>query len=158
VALDPSGLCKVEVVYFPIRLPGLGFKTGKYHAAVVVSNNTGGPPNPWIYRGGPGPGGTYWTPNLAGTAVPFNDPSNPDPPSQVAKSQTLLDDGSDCKCITSALDNYYSRVNNSNIPYHLPSTNSNAFASGAVGATGLQLPAPPVPVPGWGTPLPVKGP
>lgn len=153
-ASDSSGLCKVQMLYSPVKFLGI---TLGYHAFLVVSNNTGGPPAPLFFSGHPGSGGTWWTPNLQALGGPYtNDPKlNPnwDPNAQ---SQTLLDDQSDCKCIVGKLDDYNRRVNNANIPYHNTSTNSNAYASGAAGAAGLPLPSPPVKVPGWGTPLPVK--
>jgi RHS repeat-associated protein len=153
-AFDPSGLCLVRMLYSPVKFLGM---TVGWHAFLVVSNNTGGPPSPWAFRAGPGSGGSWWTPNLEALGVPYmNDPKlNPDWDPN-AKSQTLLDDCSDCKNITRKLDDYDRRVNNSNIPYHSLSTNSNAYASGAATAAGLPLPTPPVPVRGWGVPLPVK--
>ena len=150
---DPSGLCKVQMLYSPVTF--LGTTVG-YHAFLVVSNNSGGPPKPLFFRAGPGSGGSWWTPNLEALAGPYiNDPKlNPDwHPS--AQSQILLDDQSDCKCIVGRLDDYNRRLNNSHIPYHTTSTNSNAYASGAATAAGLPVPKPPVSVPGWGTPLPV---
>jgi len=153
-AFDPSGLCKVQILYSPVKFLGITFG---YHAFLLVSNNTGGPASPLFFRAGPGSGGTWWTPNLEALGGAYlNDPKlNPDYDPN-AQSQTLLDDQSNCKCIVGKLDDYNRRVNNSNIPYHSTSTNSNAYASGAVGAAGLPLPTPPVSVPGWGTALPVK--
>ena len=155
VTLDPSGLCKVQVRYSRVKFLGITFG---YHASIIVSNNTGGPPSPWVFRAGPGAGGSWWTPNMEalGGLPDINDPKlNPDWDPN-AQTQTILDDQSDCKCITDKLYDYNRRVNNSNIPYHSTSTNSNAYASGAIGAAGLPLPTPPVPVKGWGTPLPVN--
>jgi hypothetical protein len=153
-ATDPSGLCLVQMKYSPVKFLGM---TVGYHAFILVSNNTGGPPSPLFFRAGPGSGGSWWTPNmeaLGGTYI--KDPKlNPDYDPN-APSQTLLDDQSDCKCIVGKLDDYNRRVNNSNIPYRSNSSNSNAYASGAAGAAGLPLPTPPVPVRGWGTPLPVN--
>jgi RHS repeat-associated protein len=153
-ANDPSGLCKVQILYSPVKFLGV---TGGYHAFLVVSNNTGGPPSPLFFRAGPGSGGSWWTPNMEALGGPYvKDPKlNPDYDPN-AQSQTLLDDKSDCKCVVGKLDDFNRRVNNSNIPYHSTSTNSNAYTSGAIGAAGLPLPTPPVKVPGWGTPLPVR--
>jgi hypothetical protein len=144
----------VQILYSPVKFLGM---TAGNHAFLVVSNNTGGPPSPLFFRAGPGSGGSWWTPNLealGGTYI--KDPKlNPDYDPN-AQSQTLLDNQCDCKGIIGKLDDYNRRVNNSNIPYHSNSTNSNAYASGAIGAAGLPLPTPPVPVRGWGTPLPVN--
>jgi RHS repeat-associated protein len=76
-ANDPSGLCKVQMLYSPVKVLGITFG---YHAFVVVSNNTGGPAKPLNFRAGPGSGGTWWTPDLFAQGVPYiNDPSlNPD--------------------------------------------------------------------------------
>jgi RHS repeat-associated protein len=154
LANDPSGLCKVQILYSPVKFLGV---TGGYHAFLVVSNNTGGPPSPLFFRAGPGSGGSWWTPDMEAIGGSYvKDPKlNPDYDPN-AESQTLLDDQSSCKCIVGKLDDFNRRVNNSNIPYHSNSTNSNAYASGAIGAAGLPLPTPPVKVPGWGTPLPVR--
>ena len=148
-ALDPTGLCKVRVLYSPIKVWGI---TVSHHAFLVVSNNTGGPANPQLFRGGSDEYG-----RIQPLHLPYiNDPQlNPDW-SPNAISQTLLDDQSDCKCITEKLDRYNLQVTIAQIPYRRMSTNSNAYAHGAIQATGLQSPTPPVDVPGWNTPLPVK--
>jgi RHS repeat-associated protein len=128
-ATDPSGLCLVQMKYSAVKFLGM---TVGYHAFIVVSNNTGGPAAPLFYRAGPGSGGSWWTPNLEALGgANINDPKlNPDWDPN-AKSQTLLDTQCDCKGILGKLDDYNRRVNNSNIPYHANSTNSNAYASGA---------------------------
>ena len=147
--IDPSGLCKVQMIYTPVKVLGL---TVAYHALLVVSNNTGGAPNPQYFRGGPGQGDIL-TP-IHGPYI--NDPKlNPDwDPS--ATSQTLLDDTSDCKCLVNKLDRYNLQVTLAQIPYRRTTTNSNAYAHGAAQAGGLNVPIPPVDVPGWNTPLQVK--
>jgi RHS repeat-associated protein len=153
--LDPSGLCKVDVRYTPVKRLGI---TLGYHATVIVADNTGGKSTPLFYRGQPS--GDWWKPDthleaLSGFDVP--DPSlNPDWDPN-APSQNVLNDCSPCKDITNKLDKYVLRVNISNIPYRARSTNSNAFTSGALADAGLPVPTPPnnLSVPGFGTPLTV---
>ncbi len=153
--LDPSGLCKVDVRYTPVKRLGI---TLGYHATIIVSDNTGGNSTPLFYRGQPS--GDWWKPGthlegLSGFDVP--DPKlNPDWDPQ-APSQNVLDDCSPCNTITGKLDKYVLRINISNIPYRARTTNSNAFTSGALTDAGLPVPTPPnnLSAPGWGTPLPV---
>jgi hypothetical protein len=64
-------------------------------------------------------------------------------------SQTLLNDSNSCACIEAKLDEYQRKIKSANIPYNPFSTNSNAYAHGAIGAAGLPEPKPPVSVPGW---------
>ena len=151
-SIDPSGLCRVVLLYFPIK------GTPDYHMGLLVANNTGGPRDPWYYRGGPGSGGTYWTPNIFAMGIRPWEPTTPDPMNTVAAAQIILDDQSKCDCIIGNLDNYVRRVNASNIPYHLLSTNSSAFASGAIKAAGLPLPTLLLPTRGWNVPLPITRP
>ena len=145
--IDPDGLCKVDIRYSRIYRLGIPIPWGN-HAFVVVSNNTGGPANSQVVRGGPVNG------LLEGLRVPENSDLNPDRDPD-AKSQTILDDQSDCKCIVNKLDLYVLNVNRSQIKYRTLSTNSNAFARGAAQAAGLPIPTPPVDVPGWNTQLPL---
>jgi RHS repeat-associated protein len=147
---DPSGLCLVRMYYAPVKFLGM---TVGYHAYLVVSNNTGGPPSPLLFRGGPGPDGNL---QALGGLPYINDPQlNPDWTPD-AYYQSLLDDKSDCQCVTDKLYAFNLRVNRSNIPYRKLSTNSNAYASSAAAAAGLPLPLFKPDVPGWGTPLPLK--
>ena len=153
--LDPSGLCKVDMRYTPVKRLGI---TIGYHATIIVTDNTGGKSTPLFYRGQPS--GDWWKPSthleaLSGFDVP--DPTlNPDWEPK-APSQNLLDDCSPCKGITDKLDRYVLRINISNIQYRARTTNSNAFASSAAAAAGLPVPTPPtnISVLGFGTPLPV---
>ena len=153
--LDPSGLCKVDVRYTPVKFLGV---TVGYHATVIVTDNTGGGSTPLFYRGQPS--GDWWKPGTHLGALSGFDVSDPklnpdwDP---TAPSQNVLDDCSPCKNITNQLDKYVLRINISNIPYRARTTNSNAFVSGALADAGLPVPAPPnnLSVPGFGTPLPV---
>jgi len=153
--LDPSGLCKVDVRYTPVKRLGV---TVGYHATIIVSDNTGGKDKPLFYRGQPS--GDWWKPSthleaLSGFDVP--DPNlNPDWDPK-APSQNVLDDCSSCETITQKLDKYVLRINISNIAYRARTTNSNAFTSSALADAGLPVPTPPsnLSVPGWGTPLPV---
>ncbi len=48
--LDPSGLCKVDVRYTPVKRLGI---TVGYHATIIVTDNTGGKGTPLFYRGQP---------------------------------------------------------------------------------------------------------
>ena len=150
--VDPSGLCKVEMKYTPVKVLGI---TLGYHAFLVVTDNTGGGPT-LFYRGGPS--GSWWNSNVQGVGGFYNAGQTLSPDFDPnAPSQTILDDCSSCKAITNKLDQYVLRVNISNIPYRARTTNSNAFASGATAAAGLPVPTPPsnLSVPGFGTPLPV---
>ena len=148
--LDPSGLCKIDVRYTPVKRLGI---TIGYHATIIVTGDTGGKGTPLFYRGQPN--GDDHLEALSGFDVP--DPKlNPDWDPK-APSQNVLDDCSSCKDITPKLDRYVLRINISNIPYRARTTNSNAFVSGALADAGLPVPSPPndPSVPGFGTPLPV---
>jgi len=73
-----------------------------------------------------------------------------------AASVTLLSNDQPAASYTDQLNQYESTINGANIPYNPLSTNSNAYAQGAVQFLGLTPPAtPPVLAPGHDTPLPV---
>jgi hypothetical protein len=133
----------------------LGITVG-HHATIIVTDNTGSKNTSLFYRGQPS--GNWWNSNLeALSGFDKPDPNlNPDWDPN-APSQTVLDDCSPCKPITDKLDGYVLRINISHIPYQKKTTNSNAFASGALADAGLPVPTPPnnLSVPGFGTPLPV---
>jgi RHS repeat-associated protein len=76
-----------------------------------------------------------------------------------AASVTLLSNDQPASGYTDQLNQYENTINGANIPYNPLSTNSNAYAQGAVQFLGLTPPAsPPVLAPGHDTPLPVPPP
>jgi hypothetical protein len=131
---------------------GVQYNPAGGHLAASLGNGTGGPANPQLFRGGPDE-----FEKLQALHVPYiPDPNlNPDWDPN-ASSQTLLNDGSKCKCIIDKLDAFNAAVNRSQIPYKKLSTNSNAYAHAAIDAAGLRPPIPPLDVKGWNTPLPIK--
>ena len=76
-----------------------------------------------------------------------------------AATVTLLSNDQPAASYTDQLNQYENTINGANIPYNPLSTNSNAYAQGAVQFLGLTPPAtPPVLAPGHDTPLPVPPP
>jgi RHS repeat-associated protein len=128
--LDPSGLCKVDVRYTPVKRMGT---TIGYHATIIVADNTGGNGTPLFYRGQPS--GDWWKSDTHLEALSgFDKPDaklNPDWDPK-APTQEVLNDCSSCEPILKNLDRYVLRLNLSKIPYQAKGTNSNAFVSDAL--------------------------
>ena len=74
-----------------------------------------------------------------------------------AASVTVLSNNLPAAGYINQLTQYQNAVNAAGIPYNPFSTNSNAYAAGAVQSLGLTAPTPPVWAPGAGTQLPLPG-
>lgn len=74
-----------------------------------------------------------------------------------AASVTVLSNNLPAAGYISQLSQYQGAVNGAGIPYNPFSTNSNAYAAGAVQSVGLTAPTPPVWAPGAGTQLSIPG-
>jgi hypothetical protein len=141
VNADPLGLCKVEARFWQY---GLAFHS------FIVTTDTDGSQN---YYGAYPTGGL-----IGGTLTAEGGAYKPGTRNWTTKqlpSKVYLDDGKPCAC-DSGFGQAVNNINNSNIPYGLLSTNSNAATTYMLQQGGFTPGDSPIPgrIPGWNTPLP----
>jgi RHS repeat-associated protein len=155
---DPSGLCKISVGHHAIfwLVPTCGPPIPVEHAYIVLGDKD--KEERWVFDAQPDGLICPWCkPKLEAAAGPLV--AGLAETNQVDSDGTPLlvteDDGRPCQLDQKIIDAFADKVNAAGVPYRLLSTNSNAAASGALNALGINGWTPPIIVPGWGTPLPI---
>jgi RHS repeat-associated protein len=146
-AIDPLGLCKIEVRFSRVfTIAGIPL----YHGYIVTSEGSG---TPRYYRGGPEKNG--WKGAWGNIVTRHGDyvPDTPDWDPGTPPSITVLDNCEPCSKYDTGLEQMMMRIDAAGIPYQLSGPNSNSVVTKGLEGIGLEAGSPPVSAPGWGQPI-----
>ena len=156
-AIDPTGLCIVDLRFKPVSVFGL--TTGAYHAYIVTTDPSG---SQTFFRGGPA---GFPNPNsLYGNVVTDTGTyigGTKDWTNQQRPQLRLRDDDQPCGCINSMFTDILNQIQSAGVPYYplvlgrpLGGYNSNSVAGTLLREAGFTVPSVPVVAPGFNTTIP----